>query len=509
MGELWNPLYRRGVKVIFSEKFLLGLLFCVWCLEFFGHIHFLNTHFQNYINSDYAGDAVFAKHLADTGNFILSSDWLPTTELYIVHHQLIMTPLFYFISDYKTVWLITSVLAYVMLSSSIIFFMRSSNATKVQSLLAVVLFFNPLCKLYLEYNIYFHGYLFYFVLGFLIMGSISRVLIRNQLLKNDVFVLCITSFLGGLCGIRMFMIVFTPLLISFLIINYNTLIRKLNPTHLRILGVSLIASMLGAVLYFVLGKYCIDHLFVYFGLQDVNCIIDNILDLPKLILRSIRPVSETQCSIIGCVLFWVYCLFRICKFRTTDAVKKSANLYNWLKTFVGVCILFNLFVMVFTLSSEDFSHRARYLVLSGYLLIPLFVLTLREEQTRNKLYSVIVVCIFCVCGGCEYKEMTKKEAHVCWRDAYIRFLVDNNLKFGVSTYWNANATIFLSENAVEILPIEDEINLAKYPWNTRKSYLNRKPQFLLLTTKEFENRKKHKKDDIILYQDDYVVILKI
>lgn len=105
--------------------------------------------------------------------------------------------------------------------------------------------------------------------------------------------------------------------------------------------------------------------------------------------------------------------------------------------------------------------------------------------------------------------MTKKETPTCWRDDYILFLIDNNLKFGISTYWNANATIFLSQNIVEILPIIDEINLEKYPWNTRKSYMDRKPQFLLLTTKEFENRKKHKKNDIILYQDEYVVILKI
>lgn len=328
MGELRNSLYRRVVKVVFSEKFLLGLIFCIWCLEFSGHIHFLNTHFQNYINSDYAGDAVFAKHLTDTGNFILSEDWLPTTELYIIHHQLIMTPLFYFISDYKTVWLITSVLAYVMLSSSIIFFMRSSNATKVQSLLAVVLFFNPLCKLYLEFNIYFHGYLFYFVLGFLIMGSISRILIRNQLLKNDVLVLCVTSFLGGLCGVRMFMIVFTPLLITFLIINCNTLIRKLNLTHLRILGAILISSMLGVMLYFVLGKYYATHSFVRFRLQDVNCIAGNILDLPKVILKSVWPGSGTQCSIIGITLFWAYCFFRIYKFRPADVSENSARLYT-------------------------------------------------------------------------------------------------------------------------------------------------------------------------------------
>lgn len=382
MGELWNSLYRRVVKVVFSEKFLLGLIFCIWCLEFSGHIHFLNTHFQNYINSDYAGDAVFAKHLTDTGNFILSEDWLPTTELYIIHHQLIMTPLFYFISDYKTVWLITSVLAYVMLSSSIIFFMRSSNATKVQSLLAVVLFFNPLCKLYLEFNIYFHGYLFYFVLGFLIMGSISRILIRNQLLKNDVLVLCVTSFLGGLCGVRMFMIVFTPLLITFLIINCNTLIRKLNLTHLRILGAILISSMLGVMLYFVLGKYYATHSFVRFRLQDVNCIAGNILDLPKVILKSVWPGSGTQCSIIGITLFWAYCFFRIYKFRPADVSENSARLYNWLKAFAYICILLNLSIMVFSLG-EQFCYCERYLVLSSYLLIPLFVLTLQHNRKRG------------------------------------------------------------------------------------------------------------------------------
>ncbi len=510
MRELRQGFYLWGmIKSRMTDNILLCFLFVLWCLEFFGHIHFLNTHFQNYINSDYAGDAIFAKHLADTGNFLFSLDWFPTTELYVIHHQIIMTPLFYFVNDYKTVWLITSVIAFIMLSFSIIFFMQSFKATKVLSFLAVVLFFNPICKLYMEFNIYFHGYLFYFIFGFLIMGLIGRIFLKNEFIPKDMFFLFILSFLGGLCEARMFIIVFLPLLLSFIIMNYNSSIRKLNSLHLRVLGLIFVSSVLGIGLHFFLGKYCANASHSHFRLQDADCIANNLLSLPTMIFRGLWPISGKQFSALGSVIFWTCCAFGIYKFQITGTKEKSAGVYTWIRYFLGICILFNLFLMIIGLEHDSFLGSHRYFMLSTYCLIPVFVLTLGYgEQTCGKICSIMVICLFFISGGYEYRKMMKMEVPVSWRDGYINFLIDNNLNFGMSTYWNANATIFMTHNKVEIVPV-DETNLELYKWNTRKSYGNRKPQFLLLTSKEFEDRKKLKQDDVILYKDKYVVILKI
>ena len=496
-------------------KIILAL---VWIWEYAANIWYTARYFLTVdINSDFAGDAVLAKHLADSGRYIFSSDWFPTTELYVIHHQIIMTPLFKIFGDYDTTWTATSVVAFFLMSAAIFYFMKKLGATTIRSMLAVVLFVNPVMKFQMSFSVWFHGYLFYYLLAFVIMGILFAYCTgERQFSRGDTAALLVLSFLSGLCGLRMFMIVFAPIVLTLFIDLYNRELDCLKSVFVRMTAGCVAIALAGFAVYsmFLVPKYGNGSLLgIGVSLNGAEHVNQNILSIPRTVIDGLNIDFAGTDSIYYAgvilieLLIWIVILANnIYLLIRRDSDKKA----RFIALFAMVNVVVNIAFMVLTQSHDEMLYRYRYFSLSTFVQIPLFALTVKVERPARirDLFTVAVIA-GSICSIALWQVDTIKQYGrdiTSWRQPYIDFLVENGYEFGVSTYWNADTTIFASNGEVAVAPVNNDSEYSFFEWNTQRSFEGRTPEFVLLTNDEYSQRTNDPANNI-LYTDDKVTIL--
>lgn len=514
----------EGIKKLLSNKKLLTvILICIIILELIITVLYTDKYFVKYgIDSDTASDTVYAKILNDTGNLILTKDWYPTTELYVIHHQLIMTPLFSIFDDYSTVYVITTAIAFILVAVTYYYFMRSFTDSKIKALFAVLLICNPINNMLTLYSIVFHGYLFFVLMGTLYIAILFRLINKNINLFEKIAFIFI-AFLSGICGIRMFLILFVPLILVFIWNNKEFHFNKENVNKIlknkktTIIVLSYIFAVIGfAFFYFVLSKkYGGIHEFGTLGVNNSN-IANNIKDLPSIFLSTIgfditnkKILSGAFIKAFIILVFWIYVFAKniILAFKNKkDKYLQNIGLYNM------AAMLTTLLIMIFTTENTIMQSSLRYLGLSIYLFIPVAVLGLEKPNISLKsifTYSIIIVTI--IIGLDANIDAIKQSKHFTnIRTGYTNFLDENEqYTYGAATYWNANITTFLSKKKIEIKPVISYNNLNLHEWNTKKSYKDKRPEFFILSINEYEQREEEGLENNIVYEDDNFIIIEL
>lgn len=521
-------------KIAKNKKFLTGILICLILLELILTIVYTNKYFIKFgLDADYATDSIYAKYLTETGNFILSDDWYPSTEVYTVHHQLIMTPLFYIFDDYSVVYTITTCISFILISLTFYYFMKTFSGSSLKSLLAVLLVCNPVNTFFVTLSIIFHGYMFYAILGVLYITILFKLIYKN-INKLEMIVFMIVSLLSGICGVRMFMILFVPLFVLLLWNNRNSHfaldIKLLNKSQIKnfILrnkkSIQIIISYMLAFLGFFIYKFVLvpkfagGNNFETLGTSNEN-IVKNIQDIILLLLnglglnvneKSVFSLSFIKAGMI--LIFWLYVFVQniILAFKkNSDKSIKDISLYNL------ICMTITIFFMIITIKNEHFIESLRYFGISIYLMIPIAIIGLRKPDSTIKDFIIYGSIIITIISGLDlymdYIKVSNNKTNE--REGYIKFLDESEYSFGTATYWNAGVTTFGSKKGVEVRPTLDTIGLEMYKWNTKKSYEDREPEFLILANDEYIARNeyisKNNKDiaNDVVYRDDYYVII--
>lgn len=502
-----------------NKSVALFILISAWLWEFAVNIWYTAKYFIVFdINSDYAGDAVFAKHLADSGKFIFSPDWYPTTELYVIHHQLIMTPLFRILKDYNKAWIATSIVAFILLSAAVFWFMKTIGSSEMRSLLAVVLFVNPIMKFQMSFSVWFHGYLFYYLLAFIIMGEIFRCYSNESGISNkDIIIIFIFSFLSGLCGIRMFMVIYGPIVLTLFIDSYNKEITSLRTAFAKIIAASFAAAMVGFGIHslYLVPKYGNGALLgIGVTLNKSRIVNENIMSIPRIVIEGLNiDFLGTNSILYAGVIAVELCLWIVIIINNIGLiVRRDVNRTTRLiAVFAVACVAVNLAFMVMTQSNEEILLRYRYFSLSTFIQIPLFAMSVKREspiRVKDCFNFAIALMAILIIPVWQLDKIKQYGADpVSWRQPYIEFLTDNGYKFGISTYWNADTSIFASNGQVQVAPVNNDEDYTFFAWNTQRSFENRTPEFILLTIDEYNERSRYLHDDTILYKDDDVVIL--
>ncbi len=469
------------------------MLFVVWIVQLFLNIWYITTYTlsRNMFNADFAGDVIFAKHLADNNHLIFSLDWYPTTELYIIHNQIIMVPLFKILSDYKLVYILTSIIAYLLVSISMYYMMRSMECSVVRSMVAAIIFLNPIMWTCLWFTVWFQGYL---LLG-------------------------IVSFAAGLCGVRMYLILYAPLWITSFAFLVRHIINKrveiLNRNYYIRLGYSTIASFMGFILYrlYFAPKFgagsAVD---LWKRMNECSGIIANVLSLHNVIINTffgclwgnvfkdtgLHIMLKICIGIINLIPFVASLI--LCVFSKDKKIKV-------LSLFTCMCIVFSIIACAVVFDNYAFVYSARYYTLSCYMVIPITVIGFRKIKKENTRSLVILIGVITILWALNMHQIvnTYKTDD---KDGYIEFLCDNEYTYGVATYWNANTTTFFCNGKVEVAPIINDDNYSFYKWNTQRSFEDMRPEFILLTINEFEEKvEKNLRVGSVLYKDNNFIIL--
>lgn len=203
----------------------LFTLFLIWKKDFYME------------NSDIASDMILGKLLSQEGG-ILSKNWFYSTELHVVHTQLLYKLLFHIWPDnWLMVRLAAAVVFLILIVASFLFMTRALGLEK-EGLLAASILTWPFGQWYVRIVTFGQSYVTYFIIAFVSMGLFFRAVQGGKATSakngdsasdctggNNIVVLgiygillALISFVAGLGGVRLLMICYAPLFATSLVV---------------------------------------------------------------------------------------------------------------------------------------------------------------------------------------------------------------------------------------------------------------------------------------------------
>lgn len=175
---------------------------------------------QNWIDTDMSAEMVFSDLLGDTGHYIASTNWYYSTEFRILYTQLIFVPLLRIIPSWAVVRVITNMITYVIMICSYFFMMKGYEKKYVALTSSVLLL--PISEAIAQHVQLGNTYMPHLILMFLSVGLVRRLdTEENKTLKAVWWILLIVlSFICGASGVRYFLIIYAPLLITAFLRTY-------------------------------------------------------------------------------------------------------------------------------------------------------------------------------------------------------------------------------------------------------------------------------------------------
>lgn len=201
---------RKWCILLFVAIILQFLFLSIYCYRY----HFSSAMFE----SDAASEVLLAENIYENGGHVFSKDWCYSTEIRVLHNQLVMVPLFSFTNNYNLVYTAGFMIWTALILLSVYFCIRSYSGTIRQSLLATLFFLIPYgaYRRYSPFSMhFFNGYYSFFLFNtFLFLGLLQQYKKseRNGRTYGILTVLSVLSFGLGCCGVRYALLVFGPLL---------------------------------------------------------------------------------------------------------------------------------------------------------------------------------------------------------------------------------------------------------------------------------------------------------
>lgn len=149
-------------------------------------------YYFNIINSDIAADLLLADSMARNQEWILSRDWFWTTELRVLHNQLIQVLLFKFIDNYRIVFVLTFVIVSFLICCASYLLVKEITDDTGAALVSVLLLLVPGGEFYLyTFKVQAHSIYVFFTYAFIYLLILSIKEIHYVKKRN----LCIALFL--------------------------------------------------------------------------------------------------------------------------------------------------------------------------------------------------------------------------------------------------------------------------------------------------------------------------
>lgn len=534
-----NSIYKAFVIVLLILQ--LGIL-----------VHF---DFEQYFNSamfesDAASEILLAEQVSKEGFHVLSDNWFYSSEIRVVHNQLIMALVYSLCNNYKIAYALSSVIIMLVACGAVCFLLQGAGINKQNQILGVLMLLVPYGS-YQRFSLFaiFLGvgyYASFIILSFLWIGIYIRMISRKmKKVQYRVYfiVIILLSFVMGLCGIRQFILLFVPVIIWEVLNDFGQYcerILSLKSCKLQVslffnnkkeLIVSVGSAFIGFLIYeyMWLPKYGAHNYFDmrYGTMESIKLQLERIVSAVMRITGYSFDEGNIM-SIIGMLnlmtLLYVFCLIGIFIKLLKNKGKKSYI------GFLAIQIIFNMTIYLL-LRIDDVAGIARYtwLSMAGIVLLPAFYFQ-DNKITLQKKFIILMCCVGVIFANnikliCsyddenillnQYKENVlstyQRNASVEQREGYINFLMKNNYTYGYATYWNANISTVLSEGTVRIASVKNDETFSLHKWLTLRDYEDIEqysPEFVLLLNSE-ENERIEKGlpiGGIEVYRDDLFVI---
>ena len=473
-----------------------GLLF--WYI-FYGY--------QELFHSDSAVKVLLAKEIFETGNYFPEAWNYANGDIMVFFGHTLIIPLLHFLPAGYTVHAISGSIMAILILSGLWFLSGITSASIHKRIIIVAIIAAGISGIVAEnfYGQVSYGFTF-FLLCFLIFFSWKYLTVENKYklyYAIGLSIIVLLSFWGN--PQRAFMTYIFPLLFSLIYYTYAYKLtkEKYDLNVLKLLVFIVISSILGFVLY----KVTLQHTNMIIGLSHVRWVSYDtmILNLTLFIKQylqimnglplensSIASISGIQSALRLVTSFMLVIL--IIHLLLSINLKKINGI-----TFISVFAMISFFTVMFLQITTTIPLNPRYLVPSVILLI--IVVLLKNYSFKNNVFlavsSVIISLVLITQGYTVYFKTNKnllfnKDVLMIGKPKkLVSFLIENNLKYGYATYWNAGRISVLSDEKVIINQIELRAGLPiPKRWLSSDSWyrsqIRKSKTFLLLSKKEAE-----------------------
>jgi hypothetical protein len=530
-----NSVNFAALKIFSKLQILFNCLLILAVLLFIAAINYKFAF--NWISSDSSAELLGGKILSEESS-IFSVKWYYCTEFWFVYRQIMSIPLFKIFSDWHIVRALNVLFQELFLILAYIFMMKQLKISVKWILFSCMYLLVPISYDYWHDVLFEVYYNLFFAKIFLSMGIFIYLI--NSSKKPRGIILCLFAFLSllmGIDGVRTLLDFHFPLFITVLSYCYIFEKEKKGDKKSQYVFISLF-SLLFSVAGYLINSKVLHRFFAFayfnpgFDTWSGGTFFSKLSGILTIILYffgySNAPILSTGgiLSAFGLIipgLLFVLCFTNLSKKQNNNIMVKYAksNIYGprfFMILYFSINILFHIAVYQFLV----IGHASRYFISVLLFSIPVCVFCLIncKRNLKPAVFSVliIVLSVFLFANGYKYFKEDLDLNINAPREAYVNYLLENDLNFGFATYWSANVTTELSNGKIEVaglLPTDytsDNI-LYRYKWNSPAKfddpyYYNGKV-FLLLSQQEYREQKDKGRlnDTIPSFSDEWYVVL--
>lgn len=416
--------------------------------------------------------------------------WHNTTGIFVGIWELLLIPFMLLIHDWILCREFVVVIEVVLTLIAMIMLFRCMDKKNWILPICISIVFMCLPLGHYDNSFYDASYLpivLYFIVTFI---AVMCLMDRNVKAKGKYYVLlAVTVFLSCYGSIRNYVVIILPILMMIVLFYWLTYGERCIPEFRKDNGVRTVSLLILScaialiVQVYLQSKYPIatagGHEFTDRVADNIKMFIQSLLEFynasSTCAIFSLRGIRICLNVFFMFISVFVAPVYFIVKYKNIEnKIIKMFVIYVWISNFIVI------FMMIFSTATYARFYVTAYF--NNIILLSLFIKDLWPEK-RNDIKGILFVLILSVAGInhlCYFKQnvsdarMQYKEAQQ--RGTLIDFMRENDLKYGVSSYWNAYVNMCKANGEIVIVSCmrnestKEIIPESKFLWGTSDHY---------------------------------------
>lgn len=519
---VWNGRLRgfAGNKYCLGEKFMIQEIWykhkwkiVIWLITIIeiGMISVLSYNYNGaWTDSDFASDLVLAEKLNEE-HTLLSQNFYYSTELRVLHTQLIQAPLFSIFNDWALIRAISIFILLLIVALSYAFFAKNVMGEKGLTVMPFLVW--PFSQSYFNFVIFGSCYVPCLAISFVGLGLYYKLSCceknRKFYILTGIYVLL--GFVAGLGGFRQLLELYIPLFLAVIYLEFSEhlLTRKIVNRNTILATLGMVSALFGLVMNNGLHK-----VYKFYDMSEMMTTpvsAGRIFEILNGILCQFgysvgnQLFSLTGILSMGTVLTIIIVVYLI--YVVLKSERREEKVY-------GYYILFVMLLHLVAFLLTDMRYADRYWLPLIVMTFPLIGFGLSVNRSAKYKFTkvgtyVAAICIFV--NGINVLKMQTDMPESAMRNEVADFLVDNGYSYGYAEYWSANLFTELTDGAVRICSIVDWNTLGVNYWLMREEDIGRvcEDKVFILDDKmdEFDlSRCKYIDSSFVVFENDRYVV---
>lgn len=494
---------------------LVQIVFCGW---------YADKVFFSVLNSDSAGDLIYAKQIADEGHYIFSDNWYQSTEIKVVQLQLIMVPLFKLGLSYRFVMVITDMVLVGLMALSAYVSMRMLRLSPEMSMLAALLFIFPGLP-YSQFVLLhpcFNTFLILSILSYTVTFCAYEQS-KDGGLRKRIYIY-ILGLLVGINGRKALVMIALPCvafpLLTWIVHHWNQrvtaaeLLRGIKQNKAPLLFG--LAALMGQAIYSLILVKIFGESGAVFRAGTGETLSLLLPQVPYGLIKLAGLGSGVGSNLLRNVELAASALFSASLYLALGLTLKNDKdkVHQTIARFAAFSLAYGFFLLCNLNYAEGDTFIWRYLGLMAYplfLALPVYL----EAQPRFSLARVlcVVICIvtFTLRLYAPAQAVLKTDRNNPCASGAVAYLRYDNYHFGAATFWNANVNTIKTDGEVTFQSVYNDEDFGFYKWLCPKTNSDRDLEFYLLTAAEYKQRQANHwaTPGKLVYQDEEFVVFSL